>query len=678
MGRSKSSSPQFHTSKLRSSSKSLALQESPSIQYDTFSDIFEPMLALQKVMLSNQKEALQTQIQHDKTSASELIEANMYNMCIRIETLAELITKCRYKGGKSTKVNKGSMTPETAMILKSYGYHVTDKVMITAGTSATSSNSPQGECAPASSGSESNSGGNYSGSDSDSARPPSQTPSERIILGTPQSSRRSRRPRSSQQEQNTPVESSPLAMESNCSTLRDSPMIRAANQDPPRHIVESTLSDCLPGALSDSTPLRRVQKMNDEQLLQLAVEDEYETPAEMLSAVPAPEKRQDSKSRASQVVPETLSHLDFDTDDGKQSKYPFTRWGFYLSLFICQIVGLQPFGSTSKWSRKGQVYRLFSVVLALAFFASSVLQLVKVTHPDLISSVLGEQPPRPQAMIMDIVLGAGSCLVIPLLGLFPKSLNYEQNNLHSLRQMAVRRHFELNWFAMTSKDVTVLLLMWCLVISERTYTQLHLETTHDRVHRILFTLVFIQFSAAAFHFLFWCRGLCSLVDNYLVNLAKGIPSSRLERSWKIRVALMRRISSGFEACFCLLCLTSLLAVLALLFDVANGQTWSVLSRACILLYLPLTFWQSACVTDSCSKAPSAANSLIRHKDRGNDSFNVVQFIRSSEAGVYIYETRLTKGIVLKFVYFTMVALFSICTNLFDFKIMPTPARGVKD
>ena len=71
---------------------------------DAISDALEPVVAIQKVMLSIQQELreqvsqvlkkqeeLQTKIQEDKTSLSELIEGSMYNMCTRIEFFARLL-----------------------------------------------------------------------------------------------------------------------------------------------------------------------------------------------------------------------------------------------------------------------------------------------------------------------------------------------------------------------------------------------------------------------------------------------------------------------------------------------------------------------------------------------------------------------------------------------------------
>eukprot|EP00931_Biecheleriopsis_adriatica_P000243 TRINITY_DN10025_c0_g2_i1.p1 TRINITY_DN10025_c0_g2~~TRINITY_DN10025_c0_g2_i1.p1 ORF type:complete len:697 (+),score=118.94 TRINITY_DN10025_c0_g2_i1:41-2092(+) len=679
--RAQSSSPRCKSARKLRDSRDTEMQLD-----DAISDALEPVVAIQKVMLSIQQELreqvsqvlkkqeeLQTKIQEDKTSVSELIEGSMYNMCTRMETMAELITKCRPKSGRARGLVKGCMSPDSAMILKSYGYNVPDQAVVTTGSSPIS---PQADSAAASS-SESNSGGNGSGgTDSDSAQP-SLSPSERIVLHSAGSRRLSsgrRRPRS---QQNTPVEGSVMA--SDCSTLRQSPNMNGLDEDAPRS--NSRRSNGAGNALTNSSSLQRLQRMNDEHFVQLAVEDcsDDRSPASLPTPAEQPTAAEGVRS-GRQVHPETFDSLDLKSPDPKctqssehSSECSFARWGFNLSRFICQTVGLQPFRSTSGWNRTEQVYRLLSVLLAAAFLTSSVLQLVKITHPDL--TALGE-PGRSHATVMDIVIGAGSCFVTPLLGLLQRSLNRAQANLDSLWRMALRRHFEENWFKMTSKDVAVLVLMWSLLLSERVYTALLLETTHDKIHCVLFMLVFFHLSGAAFHMLFWCRGLCCLVDNFLVNLAKGTPAASLEKSWKIRVALMRRISRGFEACFSLLCLTALLSCLALLFDIANGvQTLNLLPRVCVVLYLPLTFWQSASVTDYCSKAPATANSLIRHRDHGTDSFNVVQFIHASEAGIYIYDTRLTKGMVLKFIYFTVVALFSICTNLFDFKFMP--ASGVR-
>jgi len=79
------------------------------------------------------------------------------------------------------------------------------------------------------------------------------------------------------------------------------------------------------------------------------------------------------------------------------------------------------------------------------------------------------------------------------------------------------------------------------------------------------------------------------------------------------------------------------------------------------------FFKAACITDKCKRVPSLINSCSFGEaavgDIDTERQYVVGYILNSRAGFYIFETRLTSVITIKFAYACAVCLFTLATHI---------------
>ena len=77
-----------------------------------------------------------------------------------------------------------------------------------------------------------------------------------------------------------------------------------------------------------------------------------------------------------------------------------------------------------------------------------------------------------------------------------------------------------------------------------------------------------------------------MVDKFLVQLATSQQYISFEIRWKVRAALMRRLSSGLEWTFMALCMTATMAALFGIIDVSNGYRLQLLPPCIIFGCVP--------------------------------------------------------------------------------------------
>eukprot|EP00441_Pelagodinium_beii_P031892 CAMPEP_0197626732 /NCGR_PEP_ID=MMETSP1338-20131121/5563_1 /TAXON_ID=43686 ORGANISM="Pelagodinium beii, Strain RCC1491" /NCGR_SAMPLE_ID=MMETSP1338 /ASSEMBLY_ACC=CAM_ASM_000754 /LENGTH=855 /DNA_ID=CAMNT_0043197287 /DNA_START=66 /DNA_END=2633 /DNA_ORIENTATION=- len=350
----------------------------------------------------------------------------------------------------------------------------------------------------------------------------------------------------------------------------------------------------------------------------------------------------------------------------KDSDLPWwAKRSFKMALQTLKVFGV----FAEEWTWLAVAYRSVIIALNMLSFASCIggmtgfVELVG-GHADY--SLL-QQPLNSAARHtrwMELVISAGACFALPSTGITKKALDDNIKITEALQAAARMRKFGSNWARQVGQDFLVFLLV---LISALTLRVLSSDFTswYCIMRLVLFTLSAGTIAAAAFGSLFWSRGLQCMIDSFLICLAHGSSVARSERSWKWMSALMRRMSSLNQLCLTLLAGTAALSAASILMDAANGHRADLLPYVILIMYVPSVLWNSATLTDACKRVPPVVSSLCSHRVLDKDTLYLVQLIHMSEAGLYVYDTQLTRGIVQKFVYFTVVALCFTATNIFE-------------
>mmetsp|Transcript_18677 Transcript_18677/g.32752 ORF Transcript_18677/g.32752 Transcript_18677/m.32752 type:complete len:873 (+) Transcript_18677:75-2693(+) len=320
-----------------------------------------------------------------------------------------------------------------------------------------------------------------------------------------------------------------------------------------------------------------------------------------------------------------------------------------------------------EWSWPVVVYRILLVALMTLSFTRCILAISGVaifSHQHAEDSILQLDGDAGVIHWMELAIAGGACLALPSIGMRKKVLEDNIRITEALRSAAAKCNFASSWAWQVGQDFGVLVLVWLSALSLHILSQ-DFTTWHGILQTVQFAVFAGTISTAAFSSLLWLRGLQCMVDSFLIGLARSQNVPKSERAWKWMSALMRRMSSLNQLCLTLLAGTAALSAASILMDAANGHRADLLPYVILIMYVPSVLWNSATLTDACKRVPPVVSSLCSHRVLDKDTLYLVQLIHMSEAGLYVYDTQLTRGIVQKFVYFTVVALCFTATNIFE-------------
>jgi len=338
-----------------------------------------------------------------------------------------------------------------------------------------------------------------------------------------------------------------------------------------------------------------------------------------------------------------------------------------------RVAGVLPCGS--EWGSRDVAWRSLLSTLNLVFLLDVLCQ---ISRPDGLDSLHGDMGGSPghgvQGLLVDFAVGIGSVLMLPSFGVRISTLNGVLRNTQALSDMAESRFFEAAWAKQSCKDLVICVMAWLLIVGSRALVYL---SDYERVswalclvRLLLFAVCSGVLAACTLAISFWCHGLRELVDSFLLALASRRSLARSARSWKVRAALMRRVCFGLQGCFSILVCTVESIIFMACIELANGTTWYVLCLcAVIVLCLPAVLLRAGGVTSVCNKVPPVVSSLTGYKELDGSSMRFVQFVQSTKAGIYIYDTLFDHGTALRLMYVTAVVVFSISSNKIDLRAL---------
>jgi len=339
---------------------------------------------------------------------------------------------------------------------------------------------------------------------------------------------------------------------------------------------------------------------------------------------------------------------------------------FEQLLLLCfRIGGVLSWQETSQNSLR-MIYKCIVIVFAALAFAWTVIDATLAWQQGCYKtyeSAHGHYAPLSSSVLMAFGLVA----VLASLSWCQGQRNLDE--LTSVLQAYAHQH-ELHdlWMSRVKRDVACVVSMcicsaaMCfsrMVGSASTLSGLPAAAAAFIVNTLLMLLVLFL--------LFALRLLLVLADVFCFELVETKHISEATRDWNLLQAVLRKASAAIQ-----LGLLAFLAVAA--FAIPTFMLDYMLlgpSLATLQLQLPhllvvvgvlRIFVMASTVTGKCMRVAPLINSLDFGPGTDRDSQDLVVFIQNSAAGFYIFDVRLTTGMVVKFMYVWAVVAFGIVSR----------------
>ncbi|CAE7188757.1 Lrguk [Symbiodinium sp. CCMP2456] len=157
------------------------------------------------------------------------------------------------------------------------------------------------------------------------------------------------------------------------------------------------------------------------------------------------------------------------------------------------------------------------------------------------------------------------------------------------------------------------------------------------------------------------RGVSLTIVAFARSLLTGIVSGQAARTrWREMTSCMRQASRMYQLTSAALALTTVLVFFAALYDMHQGSKFIVLPNLVVAASLLSSLYVAASATAHCTRLPSLVSMLDDDDTEVEQGYmNLSLFLSLSESGFFMWDTRVTLGVLQKFVYFTTAIVGSI-------------------
>jgi len=167
--------------------------------------------------------------------------------------------------------------------------------------------------------------------------------------------------------------------------------------------------------------------------------------------------------------------------------------------------------------------------------------------------------------------------------------------------------------------------------------------------------------------LFALRLLVLLADVFCFQLVDALHVSEAARDWNLLQAVLRKASSAVQLGLLSFLALAAFAIPVFMLDyVLLGPSLATLQlqlpHLLVVLGVLRIFIMASTVTGKCIRVAPLINSLDFGPGTDRDSQDLVVYIQNSAAGFYIFDVRLTTGMVVKFMYVWAVVVFGIVSR----------------
>ncbi|CAE8685392.1 unnamed protein product [Polarella glacialis] len=263
----------------------------------------------------------------------------------------------------------------------------------------------------------------------------------------------------------------------------------------------------------------------------------------------------------------------------------------------------------------------------------------------------------------DMLIAAAALVVLAACGAHCQELSESKA---ALKRYAHEKGFALQWQQASRRDCWFVFLVWFGSVAIRACLAGNWQR-RELIHLALLTVSSSALAGAGFLVIHISHGMVYVVTSFMVGLFTDTGLAAAKQTWNLSCALLRKTSDALQLCYAALAATAVLASLLAIRDVAWAGSWALIPNLIVTLSIPRVLLRAAFVTDVCKKIPPLMISLDSDEcDLADDTMlQLVQHLTAFEAGFYMFDARVSTGLVRKFVYFTGVAGFAIGSNLFS-------------
>lgn len=311
-------------------------------------------------------------------------------------------------------------------------------------------------------------------------------------------------------------------------------------------------------------------------------------------------------------------------------------------------------------------------IIVLAAAASTSISLGYVAPP---GGVLPGRctPPCWQQVgfLSKVSLYAGAALA-----LLPVGLRRQQRKLEEtfwlVRGVSIERGYR-EWEAHQHlRDALVFLAIWlstvaAAVLNDGLAPNPH-EPSHIALRQCLTGVCCAVILGLTYGVVCICRSLIVMVDAFCCDIvgAKRLPE--VAHVWNLTQAVLRKASTDLEACLLMMCMILAFSVPMFAADVAvlgvRGEDLPAfipgLLTTCGSIYALML---AATVSEKCARVPALINAISFGPGTERARQHTVEYIKRSDAGFYVFDTRLTTTMVIKFMYAWCIVVVGLLTQL---------------
>lgn len=337
------------------------------------------------------------------------------------------------------------------------------------------------------------------------------------------------------------------------------------------------------------------------------------------------------------------------------------RIGGFIARFLTCIAGVEDVSGYGMCNLLFQICMMLSGVGSLA--ANFVVWRRQSDLPD-------DQRVGLPGLLVEMALSAGAVfglLACRLLRANQSSLGCDE----MLLAFAEQKDFAAELAPRQSWDACSVMACWFLAVAERLRevlfrTPLEMQADVQAFVPVLSFAVSSGFLIALlFSFLRICLSLHVMIDDFSSRVVCTADFCNATDDWNVLQALLRSSCARAQYLFMVLQTTILASVTLGVFDFYNtpGSQTVFIAPAILLTGVAQLFLRASTVTDHCERLPSFVNSLSFGETCSQDRMYLVEYILHSKAGFYVFEVRLTSGIVLKAFYVLCMGLFALVTKI---------------
>lgn len=270
---------------------------------------------------------------------------------------------------------------------------------------------------------------------------------------------------------------------------------------------------------------------------------------------------------------------------------------------------------------------------------------------------------RQAGLLSQLPSVVGAVLALVPFGFRANQIRFEQM-LRFVRGVSAERGYHA-WEAHLHRwDLTIFVAMWVSTVAAA-------GSSDDGQAALVAMRVFSTAICSAiilslsYGIVYICRSLIVMVDTFSGDIVATKRLAEVAHIWNLTQAVLRKSSIDVEKCLLVLGFVLAVAVPLLVADIAllgvsGARLVPGLLVCCGIIYALLV---AAMVSERCGRIPAFVNAISFGPGTERMRQHTVDYITSSAAGFYVFDTRLTTSMVTKMMYIWCIVVAGGLTRL---------------